>query len=238
MTRSRPESVRPRPSRNSPRSSSGNWLTSASMAAETTTWRAPIARARSATRAEKVLPVAAEPSSTLQTNRIGLEVISCRRLAASTFSGAMAVLAILPSCSALRIGSIRSTWNWLSLSPPLAFFCNAGRRFSRLSRSASISSVSMVSASRIGSTLPSTWVTSVSSKQRSTCTMASTSRILARNWLPRPTPLDAPRTRPAISTNSRLVGTFFCERPMVVRMSRRGSGTATRPTLGSMVQNG
>ena len=62
-------------------------------------------------------------------------------------------------------------------------------RRSRLSRSASISSVSTVSASRTGSIEPSTWVTSASSKQRSTWTMASTSRMLARNWLPRPSPL-------------------------------------------------
>ena len=30
--------------------------------------------------------------------------------------------------------------------------------------------------------------------------MASTSRMLARNWLPRPSPFEAPRTRPAMST--------------------------------------
>jgi hypothetical protein len=43
---------------------------------------------------------------------------------------------------------------------------------------------------------PSTWVTSPSSKQRSTWAMASTSRILARNWLPSPSPFDAPFTSP------------------------------------------
>ena len=41
--------------------------------------------------------------------------------------------------------------------------------------------------------------------------MASTSRMLARNWLPRPSPLDAPFTRPAISTNSMTAGVTFLE---------------------------
>ncbi len=104
--------------------------------------------------------------------------------------------------------------------------------------SASISSVSTVSASRTGSTDPSTWVTSSSSKQRSTWMTASTSRMLARNWLPSPSPREAPRTRPAMSTNSRLVGTIFADRAIAASACSRGSGTATRPMFGSMVQNG
>ena len=76
--------------------------------------------------------------------------------------------------------------------------------------SASASSVSMISMSRIGSTLPATCITLSSSKQRTTCTMASVSRMLARNWLPRPSPLEAPATRPAMSTNSTMAGWIFC----------------------------
>ena len=90
----------------------------------------------------------------------------------------------------------------------------------------------------IGSILPSTWVMSESSKQRTTCAIASTSRILARNWLPSPSPLDAPRTRPAISTKVRRVGMICADLAIAASPSRRGSGTATSPTLGSMVQNG
>ena len=52
----------------------------------------------------------------------------------------------------------------------------------------------------------STWVMSPSSKQRTTWAMASHSQILARNWFPRPSPFDAPRTRPAISTKVSRVG--------------------------------
>ena len=48
------------------------------------------------------------------------------------------------------------------------------------------------------------------------CTMESHSRMLARNWLPRPSPLLAPFTRPAMSTNSTEVGTtdFDFEMPL------------------------
>ena len=56
---------------------------------------------------------------------------------------------------------------------------------------------------------PSTWMTFSSSKQRTTWTMAAHSRMLARNLLPRPSPLDAPFTRPAMSTNSTTAGVVF-----------------------------
>ena len=92
--------------------------------------------------------------------------------------------------------------------------------------------------SRIGSIPPSTWVTSPPSKQRTTWAMASHSRILARNWLPRPSPLAAPRTSPAISTNVSRVGMISLEPAIFASSSRRWSGTATSPTLGSMVQKG
>ena len=48
----------------------------------------------------------------------------------------------------------------------------------------------------------------------------------------------APLTRPAISTNSTLVGTIFCDLLRLERTSNRGSGTATTPTFGSIVQKG
>ena len=85
---------------------------------------------------------------------------------------------------------------------------------------------------------PSTWVMSSSSKQRATKATASQSRMLARNWLPRPSPLDAPRTRPAMSTKLIRAGMISLEPAMAARASRRGSGTATSPMFGSMVQNG
>ena len=119
-----------------------------------------------------------------------------------------------PSRSAPTSGSISAADAIASLSPPRARFCAVTSRFSRLSRSASISSVSTTSASRTGSMPLSTCAMSGSSKQRSTWMIASTSRICARNWLPRPSPLLAPRTRPAISTNSSEVGTIFADLPI------------------------
>ena len=136
------------------------------------------------------LPVAAEPSSTFSTYIIGLAVMSCRRANTGRSSAVIAASrAALPSRSASSAFLTTGASAAASLSPPLARFSRLGRRFSRLSRSASISSVSTISASRTGSTLPETWVTSPSSKQRSTWAIASTSRMLPRNWLPSPSPL-------------------------------------------------
>src|ERR1700753_2244458 len=79
---------------------------------------------------------------------------------------------------------------------------------------------------------------SESSKQRTTCATASTSRMVARNWLPSPSPFDAPRTSPAISTKVSRVGMICADLAIAESLSSRESGTATSPTFGSMVQNG
>jgi hypothetical protein len=50
--------------------------------------------------------------------------------------------------------------------------------------------------------------------------------------------LDAPRTSPAMSTKVSRVGMISLEPAMAASFSSRGSGTATSPTLGSIVQNG
>ena len=68
--------------------------------------------------------------------------------------------------------------------------------------------------------------------------MASVWRMWLRNWLPRPSPLLAPSTMPAMSTNSMVVGTMELGLTMVTMRSMRSSGTGTMPTLGSMVQKG
>ena len=72
-------------------------------------------------------------------------------------------------------------------------------RFSTVSRSARANSSSTMRRCSSGSLGP---VTSSSSNARSTSTMASTSRMLARKRLPRPSPFDAPSTRPPMSTTS------------------------------------
>ncbi len=106
------------------------------------------------------------------------------------------------------------------------------------SRSASISSVLITSMSRTGSTEPETWWMSSSSKQRTTWTMASTSRMWVRNLLPRPSPWLAPLTSPAMSTNSIAAGITTLVLAIFCRTASRASGTVTMPTFGSIVQNG
>ena len=96
----------------------------------------------------------------------------------------------------------------------------------------------MTSMSETGSTLPATWMTFSSSKQRTTLTIASVSRMWARNWLPRPSPFDAPATRPAMSTNSTIAGTIRSGLTIAASCASRGSGSSTMPTFGSIVQNG
>ena len=150
--------------------------------------------------------------------------------------------------SSERAGLPSLRWGWsfssrvvrrrASLSPARAFLISRAWTRSMVARSARASSVTMVSMSAMGSTRPLTWTTLGSSKQRTTLTTASVSRMLARNWLPRPSPLLAPATRPAMSTNSTMAGWIFWGWTISASLARRGSGTSTMPTLGSMVQKG
>ena len=123
----------------------------------------------------------------------------------------------------------------LSFLAPLVVFAIL---LSNISTSEKINSRLIVSISLIGSTLPSTWITLVSSKHLTTCTIASTSRMLARNWFPKPSPFEAPFTSPAISTNSITAGIVFAELYIAVNLSNLSSGTETTPTFGSIVQKG
>ena len=106
----------------------------------------------------------------------------------------------------MRIASARSL---ASLSPDLAARSALETALSRVWMSASISSISIVSMSETGSTLPATWTTSGSSKQRTTCKIASTSRMWLRNLFPSPSPSLAPLTIPAMSTSLSAAGTSF-----------------------------
>src|SRR3989338_7905776 len=75
-------------------------------------------------------------------------------------------------------------------------------------------------------------------KARTTSIMASTSRMWLKNLFPKPSPLCAPATSPAMSTNSMVVGTVFFDLYTLASCSSLSSGTLTTPTLGSMVQKG
>ena len=68
--------------------------------------------------------------------------------------------------------------------------------------------------------------------------MASVSLILDKNLFPRPSPLLAPLTKPAISTILTVVGINFSGLISLLRASNLLSGTLTILTLGSIVQNG
>ena len=92
--------------------------------------------------------------------------------------------------------------------------------------------------SELGETLPSTCTTSPSSKARTTWQIASASRMLARNLLPSPSPSDAPRTMPAMSTKETVAGRIFSLPKISASRASRSSGSGTTPTLGSIVANG
>ena len=117
-------------------------------------------------------------------------------------------------------------------------FSSRGSAFSMVCRSARISSVLIVSMSLFGATSPSTCTTLGSRNARITWQIASLSRMLARNLLPSPSPSEAPRTIPAMSTNDTVAGSCLAEPKMSASVPRRGSGTPTTPTFGSMVANG
>ena len=88
------------------------------------------------------------------------------------------------------------------LSPDFAIFSYLAIDFVTVSISASISSKDIVSISSIGSILPDTCTIFSSLKHLTTCAIASVSLICDRNLFPSPSPLEAPFTNPAISTNS------------------------------------
>ena len=138
-------------------------------------------------------------------------------LAVNKFRSAMASLSSfgrelsgVPDCS-LVSNSSRYCLRASALGFALASFCNLGRRPSIVWMSAKISSVLIISISCFGSIGASSCrMMSSFSNSRTTCTIASHSRMLCRNLFPKPSPVDAPATRPAISTNVTVAGMIFC----------------------------
>ena len=59
-----------------------------------------------------------------------------------------------------------------------------------------------------------------------------------KNLFPNPSPLEAPLTKPAISTKEIVVWIFFFELEISTNLSSLSSGTGTKPIFGSIVQNG
>ena len=126
----------------------------------------------------------------------------------------------------------------LSAFFPRTSFSSRGTAFSRVCRSARISSVCTVSMSSAGSTRPATCTTSSSANARTTWQIASASRMLARNLFPSPSPSLAPLTIPAMSTKETVAGTIRSLPKTSASRPSRASGSGTTPTFGSIVANG
>ncbi|EGH00209.1 hypothetical protein imdm_1532 [gamma proteobacterium IMCC2047] len=238
MTRFRPGSSKPSSSRNSAFSSSSSSMISASSLLQIETTIA-FSRAAISFTVSRCGLFSKPSSSTLAMYMVGL-VVSRWKLRTS-FCSSSSKSSARTGRASLRCGSSFSSSAFslmASLSPPLAVRVTRCNCFSTLSKSARANSVLMTSISAAGSILLATWMTLSSSKQRTTWAIASVSRMLARNWLPKPSPLEAPATKPAISTNSMVVGTTRSGLTMAASLSWRGSGTGTMPEFGSMVQKG
>lgn len=106
------------------------------------------------------------------------------------------------------------------------------------SKSLSTNSVQMISISLTGFTSASVWVTSSSSKARTTWKIPSTYLMLLKKWFPSPSPLEAPRTNPAISTTDSTAATSDFGFHISQSLVNLGSGTGTTALFGSMVQKG
>ena len=129
-----------------------------------------------------LFPSGKEFSSTLQTYNIGLSVnsiISTRIALPSSSVSKFRAGWLFSRCFSKEVQC--STALTSSLLPLLACFLYLSNLFSTVSMSFRINSKSMISLSLTGFTLPSTCTTLSSSKQRTTCNMASTSLILPKN---------------------------------------------------------
>ena len=182
-------------------------------------------------------PVCMAASSTLATYNTGLSVSKKRSATADLSSLPRSSSRIFFPFSSCCLHRFNISYSAFTFGSAVRNSFSVRENFlSTLSRSLSWSSVSMISLSDMGSIAPSSRRIFSSSKQRITCTMASTSRILARNLFPRPSPLLAPFTKPAMSTISIWVGTIRLGFTSSASLSNLESGTSTSPILGSIVQ--
>ena len=228
----------PSAARNSALSAAASCAISASIWAQTTTTGASRRAASSCTEASSGLS-SKPPSPTLATNIMGLAVMSrSSRAHSSAFSSNAAARAGVPAPRASRNASRLA----MGVCAPLGFALVSRRQRVRarstVSKSAKASSVSTTSTSSRGEAAPATWATSVSSKQRTTWATACVSRMWARNRLPSPSPLEAPATKPAMSTNSVAAGTMRADFASAPMRRSRSSHSGVAPTFLSMVQNG
>jgi len=62
--------------------------------------------------------------------------------------------------------------------------------------------------------------------------------MLLKKWFPKPSPCEAPLTKPAISTTCKTAETYDFGFHISRRVLNLSSGTGTTALFGSMVQNG
>ena len=119
-----------------------------------------------------------------------------------------------------------------------AFLEILDKTFSKVCMSANISSKLIVSKSLFGSTEFETCRMFLLSKHLTTCTIKSTSLIFDKNLLPNPSPFEAPATKPAISTNSKVALTIFLVLTMFANFVNLRSFNSTILIFGSIVVKG
>ena len=139
-----------------------------------------------------------------------------------------------PSANASYARCNNAISSWLPLSTRAVLLTRL-RRVSTVSKSASASSSSTMRKCSSGSSGP---MTSGSLNARNTYTIASTSRMLARNLLPRPSPLLAPSTKPPMSTTCTAACTMLFVCDISDNARSRWSGTLAIPMFGSFVAKG
>ena len=217
-------------------SSASNSAICASMLLHIIITCAPSSLAAAARVSENLLPVCILTSSTFATYKTGFSV-SKNKSAMAIFSSLLkSKPRMLLPCSKCVLHRINTSNSALAFGSVLAIFSVRCSFLSTASRSLNCNSVSIISLSLTGFIAPSSRNTFSSSKHRITCIIASTSLIFPKNLLPNPSPLLAPRTRPAISTISNWVGTILSGFTNSANLVILLSGTSTKPTLGSMVQ--
>ena len=98
--------------------------------------------------------------------------------------------------------------------------------------------MSIVSMSRIGSTVPSTCMMSPSFEAADDVQDRVHLADVREELVAQPFARAAPRTMPAMSTTRTAAGTIFSVSMNWLMTVSRSSGTATTPTFGSIVANG
>jgi hypothetical protein len=211
---------------------------SSSILAEITTWAAPCASAISATRALWALPVAASSSATLQTIEDGLGGQKLKHLPRLLVllgdldhAGGLAVLqrgARLHQAFLLHRLLVAAAHLADDVLQPLLDALQIGQH--QLGLDGLGIGDGIDAALHMGHVA----ILETAQDMGDGVDLAD----IGEELVAEPLPLDAPFTRPAMSTKVMRAGMTCFDLAISASLSSRGSGTATSPTLGSIVQKG